>query len=298
MANNLAAFNSQAWSKSLIMNLDQINVMLPLVNKDYEGELQNVGDTVQVRTLGSITMGPYAKSQTINYQDLAPVREPMTISDAQYFAFKVDDLDKAQNDIDAMNAYTKRAAVAMNNVIEAKLLSFYASALPANKITAAAGAAIVLTATATDGTSVYDNVVKARTRLGKQNVPMTGRWLVVDPDTTALLLMDTLHFIRATDLGDKVVTEGSSAFGGNRPGFIGRIAGFDVYESNQVPTDANGKYIQYGTNMAISYAAQLTEMEAIRLETTFANSVRGLLLHDGKVFNEAAKAFGTIYAAK
>ena len=298
MANNLAAFNAQAWSKRLIHNLDQINVMLPLVNRDYEGELQNTGDTVQVRTLGSITMGPYAKNQTVTYQDLAPVREPMTISDAQYFSFKVDDLEKAQTDISVMDAYTGRAAVSMNNVIEAKLLSFYAQALPANKITAAAGAAIVLTSTATDGTSVYDNFVKARTRLAIQNVPTVGRWAVVDPATTALLLMDTLHFIRATDLGDRVVTDGSSAFGGNRPGYIGRIAGFDVYESNQVPTDANGKYLQYGTNMAISYAAQLTEVEAIRLETTFATAVRGILLHDGKVFGEASKAFGTIYAAK
>ena len=296
VANNLAAFNSQAWSKRIIHNLDQVNVMLALVNKDYEGELQNIGDTVQVRTLGSISLASYAKNQTITYQDLAPVREAMVIADAQSFAFKVDDLEKAQNDINAMDAYTTRAAVALNNVIEAKLLSFYPQALVANQITGAAAANIALSSTLTDGTSVYDNLVLARTKLTQQNVPMTGRWVVVDPATTALLLKDTVHFIRATDLGDNVVTNGSSAFGGNRPGYIGRIAGFDVYESNQVPVVSGAKYIQYGTPMAISYAAQLREMEAIRLETTFATAVRGLLLHDGKVFAEASKAFGYIKA--
>jgi hypothetical protein len=38
MANDLSAFNAQAWSKRLVTKLDQINVMLPLINRDYEGE--------------------------------------------------------------------------------------------------------------------------------------------------------------------------------------------------------------------------------------------------------------------
>src|SRR5690349_3739220 len=106
MANNLAAFNAVAWSKQLIKNLDQINVMLPLVNTDYEGEIQGVGSSVKVRTLGSITLGSWTKNGTISYGDLAPTVETMTISDAEYFAFKVDDVDAAQNDINALNAYT------------------------------------------------------------------------------------------------------------------------------------------------------------------------------------------------
>lgn len=296
MANNLAAFNAQAWSKQLIRNLDQINVMLPLVNTDYAGEIQNVGDTVKVRTLGSIALGSYTKNGTISYSDLAPVVEAMTIADAEYFAFKVDDLDKAQNDINALNAYTSRAAVGMSNTVEAKILSMYGAALAANKITGAASAAITLTSNATDGTSVYDNLVLARANLSKRNVPAQGRWVVVDPDTTSLLLKDTVHFIRATDLGDAIVQNGTIDGALGRPGFIGRCAGFDVYESNAVPVVTTTKYLVYGHPMAISYAAQIRQMEAIRLETTFATAVRGLLLHDCAVFAETSKALGTIKA--
>ena len=36
-------------------------------------------------------------------------------------------------------------------------------------------------------------------------------------------------------------------------------------------------------------------MEALRLETTFATRVRGLLLHGAQVFAEDAKALGVIY---
>lgn len=299
MANNLSAFNAQAWSKRLITNLDQTNVMLPLVNRDYEGELQNIGDTVQVRTLGSITLSPYTKNSTISYQDLAPVKEPMTVSDAQSFSFKVDDLEKAQNDLEALDAYTKRAAVGMNNVVEAKLLSKYSQCLAANQITGASAAPIALTSASADATDLYVILTQARAKLSKQNVPLEGRWVVIDPDSTTLLLNDTKRFIRATDMGDRVIMSGlPGATAQTAPGFIGRCAGFDVYESNAVPTDANAKYLQFGTRMAISYAAQLTEMEAIRLETTFATAIRGLLLHDTAVFAEASKAYGYIKAAK
>src|SRR5215469_15327329 len=135
MSNNLAAFNSEAWSSRLATKLDQINVMLPLVNRNWEGDLRQ-NRTVWVRTPGNITMGSYSRGSTISYQDLTPTKESFTVNDGEYFAFEVDDLDKAQSDINAMDVYMKRAVVAMNNTVESKLLSAYAFAPGANQITA------------------------------------------------------------------------------------------------------------------------------------------------------------------
>lgn len=290
MANDLSAFNAQAWSKMLIANLDKINVMLPLVNRDWEGDLKNVGDTVQVRTLGNVTMRSYTKGSAITYEDLAPVKEPMTIADAQYFAFQVEDIDEVQSDIDVMQSYTARAAVSMNDKVEAKLLSNYAAAHVDNRITGASSAAIALTKD-----NIYSNFVEARTRLSKKNVPMTGRWAVIDPDTTALLL-NAPEFIKATALGDQVVREGNVTGEVNQPGFVGKIAGFSVFESNAVPSASGAKYLQFGDRYAIAYAAQIKQMETLRLQTVFANAVRGLLLHDTKVFAEPSKRLAYIKA--
>lgn len=293
MSNDLSAFNAQAWSKLLIANLNQINVMLALVNRDWEGDLQNVGDTVQVRTLGSVSMRPYTKGTPITYEDLAPTKEAMTVSDAQYFAFEVEDVDTAQTDLDTLQLYTSRAAVSMNDKIEAKLLSNYAGAHTDNKITGASSAAIAL-----DKDNVYDYFVKARGVLSKKNVPLVGRWAVVDPDTVSLLL-NSPKFVNATVLGGNIAAEGTlngATAGANRPGFIGRIAGFDVFESNAVPVASSAKYLQFGDKYAIAYAAQLQKMETIRLQTQFASAVRGILLHDTKVFAEASKRFGYIKA--
>ena len=63
MPNNLSAFNVDQFSPRLIANLDKINVMLGLSNRDWEGDLsQGIGSTVYVRTLGSITTAPYTKN--------------------------------------------------------------------------------------------------------------------------------------------------------------------------------------------------------------------------------------------
>jgi hypothetical protein len=295
MANDLSAFNAQAWSKLLIANLNRINVMLALVNRDWEGDLKNTGDTVQVRTLGNVTMSTYVKGTPITYEDLAPTKEPMTVSDAKFFAFEVEDVDNVQTDLETMQLYTGRAAVSMNDEVERKLLSNYASAHTDNRITGASSAAITL-----DKDNVYSYFVKARTVLSKKNVPLQGRWAVVDPDTVGLLL-ESPKFVNATGLGNAVAAEGTlngASAGQNRPGFIGRIAGFDVYESNAVPVVSAAKYIQFGDKYAIAYAAQLQKVETIRLQTQFATAVRGILLHDTKVFAEASKRMGYIKAAQ
>ncbi len=296
MANDLSAFNASAFSKLLVKNFDQINVMFPLVSTDYEGEIQGIGSTVKVRTLGSITMGSWTKNGTVSYQDLAPATEDMTISDAQYFAFKVDDVDKAQNDLSALNLYAKRAAVSLNNTVEAKCLSVYASAHANNKITGASSAAITLTSASADTTDVYTLLVKARANLVKLNVPLIGAWAVIDPDTTSLLLNDTKRFIKASDMSDAMIRQGNLSGVVEQPGFIGRCAGFNVFESNAVPQAGGAKFLPYGVPGAINYAAQIRQVEALRLETTFANAVRGLLLHDAKVFNESSKGLGYIKA--
>ena len=377
MANNLAAFNSEAWSERLVTKLDQINVMLPLVNRNWEGDLRQ-NKTVHVRTAGNISMGSYSRGATISYQDLTPTNESFTVNDGEYFAFEVDDLDKAQSDVNAMDVYLKRAVVAMNNTVETKLLSAYSSAgVQLGAPTAGSGASFTVTVaesggvyqvtgvtvvsggsgyssapvvqfvggngngatatatvsggaitaiTVTNGgnnyttapyvvlttsdaltlttststpvnTDIYPQFCQMRSILSKANVPATtgSRWAVVDPDTTSLMLQDTEHFVRAGELGDRVVQYG--LIGGEEvartaaeaPGFVGMVAGFAVYETPHIPIVSGSKYLLFGDNEAISYAAQITEIEALRLQTTFANAIRGLLLHDIFVAGENSK---------
>jgi hypothetical protein len=295
VANNLAAFNSEAWSSRMVEKLNQVNVMLPLVNRNWEGDLR-LNKTVKVRTPGSIAMSSYTRGTVVSYQDLVPVLESFTVADGSYFAFNVDDIDKAQSDIRAMDVYIKRAVVAMNNAVETKLLAAYTNTPVGNRITGASAAAITLDSTTSATTGIYQLICQARTLQGVANVPNTpgARWMVIDPATSALLFQDTAHFIRSSDLGDSVIQTGY--FGDEEvarkaaecPGFIGRILNYNVYETPHVPTAGGAKFLLFGDNEAISYASQIVELEVLRLQTTFADACRGLLLHDTFVPAESA----------
>ena len=72
--------------------------------------------------------------------------------------------------------------------------------------------------------TVYKSFVDARTALSKANVPTTGRFALVSPDTLALLLQAT-EFIKASNLGDTVVQTGA----------VGRVAGFTCFEDATLP---------------------------------------------------------------
>lgn len=296
-SNDLSAFNVQMWSKAIISNVDQLNVMLPMTNRQYQGQFNRMGDTVNVRTLGHVTTKGYTKGETLDFQALAPTVEPFVISDAFYFNFEVDDIDEIQNDMNALNLYAGRAAVSASNKIEAKIMSAVLSAHANNQISAA-GAAITLDSSDVVGTGIYHQFVKAAANLTRLDVPMSDRWAVIGPDDLSLIQRDTAHFIRASDLGDAVVRRGTvDGESYEVPGLAGEVLKFRVYVSNTIPTVAGARYLPYGQGKPIHYVSQLNTIETIRRQDTFANAMRGLVLHDVKVFAEESKMLGYIKAA-
>lgn len=297
MPNNLTAFVPQMWSRRIIDNINQVNVSLAVMcNHDYEGEIRAYGDTVQVRTFGNITVAAYARGTTIVPQALAPVKETLVINDAQYFAFDVDSLDIAQNDINTMDGYTRRAGVAMSNAVDTYVMTFAQSGNAANKL--GTPAAPIALSPDTASTALYEVLVNAGLALDKLNVPSNDRWVILTPFAKSCALKSTKYFIRATDLGDAIVTTaGMTATEATRVGFIGQMAGFDAYMSNNVKSDGTYWAMPFGQDKPISYAAQIPPdtLEVLRLETTFATRVRGLLLEGAQVFAEAGKKLGVIY---
>lgn len=297
MANDLSNFTPEIWSKMLVARINQVNVMLPLANRKYEGEITQAGSKVWVRTFGDVAVQPYSKNAPIVYTDLPSTKEELDINLSQMFAIKVDDIDTVQNDINALTGYTDRAGVSMSNTIEATLQGQYGSVNPANVVNNG-GSAITISAS-----NAYTTLVSAGLALDNFSVPTFGRWALVSPTFKSFLVKDTTYVIRATDMGDNVVISGMlpDGEGGFRQqtvgdarnrGYIGQAAGFDLFLSTACPTDASGRYCMFGQGQPISYAAQLNEIEALRLQTTFASAVRGLLLHGVKIFAEDAKRIG------
>lgn len=269
----VTSFIPEIWAARLLEHLDKAHVYAALVNRDYEGEIKNAGDTVHINTIGDITVGTYTGAN-ITYEALATTKQDLVIDQSKYFAFKVDDVEKAQALPGLIEAATQRAAYAMNDNTD----KYLAGILKAGA-TAVGSGSVELTAN-----NIYTTLVAMKVALDKQNVPTEGRWVVIDPTAHGLLLQDQRFVSFGTDVTNERLVNGR----------VGRAVGMDIYVSNNVP-ESDGVYsLIAGVPMACTYAEQLIETEALRSEGSFKDLVRGLHVYGAKV--TFAKALAVVSA--
>jgi hypothetical protein len=278
---NFAHFIPEIWSKKLLKIFDKLVVMKKLVNTDYEGEVKNAGDTVNVRQFGNVSIGNYTRDNNITFQALTPALEQMTITTQKYFAFTVDDLDDAQADINIMEGYNQRAAIAIRDVVDTSLLAHYTDT-DASNIKGSAAAPITLT---------KDNILSYFLEMGEllddQNVSQEGRNVVVTPHIKRLIkeyLAD-----RQTPLGDKAAVSNGKV--------VDDFGGFTVYCSTNVPTATNAKPLLFFTRDYISFASQVSKVERVRPYDMFADGLKGLYLYGSKVFTAHDGTGAVLYSA-
>nr|DAO44134.1 MAG TPA: Major capsid protein [Caudoviricetes sp.] len=272
----VTTFIPEIWNARLLYALEKAHVATNLVNRNYEGEISNHGDTVHINTIGAITVKSYTKNTDIaDPEVLSTTDQTLVIDQSKYFNFQVDDVDKVQAAGELVDTAMGRAAYALADVSDAYLLGVIAAGAAAGNTIGSAAAPVALTAS-----NVYENIVKLKTKLDKANVPNTGRTIVVPPDVHSLLLLDD-RFAKST------ATAGQEAL---INGLVGRIAGFDVYMSNNVKTGTGtdtGKtpYFEITAQItdATTYAEQIIKTEAYRMEKRFADAVKGLHVYGAKV---------------
>ena len=263
----VANFIPEIWSKKLQKILDKSCVMANLVNRDYEGEIKNAGDTVHVRTFGDVTVNNYTRDMVLTFQSLTDPMSDLVIDQQKYFAFKLDDLDKAQSDIKILEGYAKRAAEAIREVVDLRLHAHYADA-DADNIIGSVGSPITLTKD-----NVYGYICDLGQKLDESNAPPDDRHLVGDPRLKNLLKKSP-EFTHATGMGDKVITNGK----------IGTVGDFTVHVSTNLNSSSSNRPLLALTKDFISFASQVEKVEKVRPTNMFCDVVKGLYLYGSKVF--------------
>lgn len=259
-------FKPEIWSRELLFQLRSARVLTALTNSNYRGEITQEGDTVRITTPDSVQIRDY--SGAVTYDDTSSSQQTMPIDQSRYFGFKVDDVDEAQSNTDLISTFTVEAGEAMADDDDSFVAGLYTDA--GNTV---GGAGV-------DKTTVYDTMVDASTQLTKNKVPKQGRVACVSPDFHGLLTKSD-EFIKASDLGDATVVEGS----------VGRIAGFDVLVGHNIITDGSANAVEHnmvGSALAITWAEQIMNIEGLRLESSFSDAVRGLHLYGAKVIRPEA----------
>ena len=281
-------FIPEIWSGKLIENFYDATVLSAISNTDYEGEIRNMGDTVNIRTTPEITIQTYVKGQTLSVENPDKAKLQLVIDKGEYFACVEDDVDQVQTDMNLMDMWSKDASERMKIKIDQRVLADILTGVSSNNKGTAAGAIsgnIGLGATGSaislTKTNVIEKIVDMGTVLDEANCPEQNRFLVIPAKMAGL--------IKQSDLKDASITgDGSTPL---RNGRLGMIDRFTVYVSHNLVKDSNGDFsVIGGHTMGFTFASQMTNMETIRSETTFGNIIRGLQVYGYKVVKPEALA--------
>lgn len=253
-------FIQQIWSKKIQDDLELKCKLVDNCLRDYEGDCKHA-QSVKILGVGEPTIGAYDGTQDINIEDMSDKGQILTIDQANYFAFYVDDVDQAQSVPGLKEKYQEKAvhglAVARDTYV-------------ANLIK---GATNATTATALDREAVKEAIDNAIVALRERNFDEEG----VIEITPAVYNVFKNELITLSTNNPEYI----------KKGIVGVYDDFNVIMSNNMAKDSTHAYCCVRGKKAIAFAGQINEVEALRAEKRFKDIIRGLDTFGAKVIDEA-----------
>lgn len=294
-------FIPEIWSGKMIEKFYDATVLAAICNSDYEGEISNQGDKVIIRTKPTITINPYEAEQALVVERPSSNIVELLIDKGHYFNTILDDVMEVQADLNQLSMWSDDASEQMKITIDSEVLLNMRLQADANNRGIAAGrisGSVNLGVTTNpvdlvarpDGTNteIVDLIVGMGQVLDEQNIPETGRWIILPAWACAM--------IKRSELRDASLTGDTVSI--SRNGRLGMIDRFTIYMSNLLPTGPNvtvgqelasGETAVYaGHSHGHTFASQLSKVETLRGESTFGTYLRGLQVYGHKVTDGTA----------
>ena len=117
-------FSPVIYSKQVQLAFRKAAVCDAITNNDYFGEIANFGDTVKIIKEPEITVKAYERGTNITASDLDDEDFSMTIDKANYFAFKVDDIEQAHSHVNFQSLSSNRAAYRLADQFDQDVLGY------------------------------------------------------------------------------------------------------------------------------------------------------------------------------
>ena len=332
-------FSPVIYSKQGQLAFRKTSVVENITNSDYFGEIANMGDSVKIIKEPEITVKEYARGANVQPQDLDDEDFTLTIDKANYFAFKIDDIEEAHSHVNFSQLASDRAGYRLKDNYDQDVLGYLSgfaqasnnavassanSTVNGTKAVSTAGSDELLTSMklkkgdfgnittssagdhsiplaprlggATSQATATATPLQVIARMGRlldtQFVDTDGRWLVLHPTFIEVLKDEDSRLLNG-DFGES---------GGLRAGLsVGKIHGFDVYMSNNLPSvgtgpgtsgsaNQNSNYgvIVAGHSSAVATAEQINKTETYRDPDSFADIVRGMHMYGRKILRPEA----------
>lgn len=254
-------FIQQIWSKKIQDDLELKCKLTDNCLRDYEGDCKHA-QSVKILGVGEPTIGAYDGTQDINIENMSDKGQILTIDQANYFAFYVDDVDQAQSVPGLKEKYQEKAvhglAVARDTYV-ANLIK----GVTTN----------VTTATALTKEAVKEAIDEAIVALRERNFDEEG---VIEITPAVYNVFKNELITLSTNNPDYI-----------KKGIVGVYDDFNVIMSNNMAKDGTHAYCCVRGKKAIAFAGQINEVEALRAEKRFKDIIRGLDTFGAKVIDEA-----------
>jgi hypothetical protein len=258
------------WAGSLLVNLNDLHVFKNGFNRDYEGEIKEVGSSLKINSIGRITIGTYsantdlAAPETLNFAG-----QWLLITEGKTFHFYVDDLDARQAKGDLMSPAMTEAAWGLADVCDSFLATTLDNAILAgNTLTAGT------VGTGAGELNAYDVVVRANVILDDNNVPGVGRWGFIPNWFAGMLRRDPRFSSFGTPGNVSQAKRGEP---------IGEIDGTTLYKTNNLPLSGSDAKLVFGYRGSGTFAEQIMKTEGYSPERRFGDAVKGLHVYGAKV---------------
>jgi hypothetical protein len=296
-------FIPEVWSGKLVEKFYDATVLAAIANTDYEGEIRGQGDLIKIRTKPKLTIQDYTAGDTLTYERPNSTVVELLIDSGKYFNAIVDDVQEVQADMDMLSMWADDASEQMKISIDSDVLhdttGMGATAgiddnnegATAGRIsgdinlgTTGAPVDLVSRNAGASETEIMDYIVDMGTVLDEQNIPESGRWLLLPAWACAK--------IKRSELRDASLTGDGTSIARN--GRLGMIDRFTIYMTHNLSVNTGATVVYAGHPHALTFASQLTKMETLRAESTFGTIMRGLQIYGYKVVDGTAIVKGFV----
>ena len=254
-------FIQTIWSKKIQDDLELKCKLVDNCLRDYEGDCVHA-QSVKILGVGEPTIGTYDGSKDIDIEEMSDKGQILTIDQANYFAFYVDDINKAQSVPGLTERYQQKAVHG---------LAVKRDAYVAQLIKGVTGN--VTTAEALSEEAVKKAIDNAIVALRERNFDEEG----------VIEITPAVYNV----FKNQLITLSTDNPGYIKKGIVGMYDDFQVIMSNNMAKDASHAYCDVRGKKAIAFAGQINEVEAMRAEKRFKDIVRGLDTFGAKVIDAA-----------
>ena len=259
---SVTSFKPTLWEGALIANFHSLSTVESTLTKPISIE----GEKVKFNRVGAGVINDY--KGTVSWSEITLTPIDMVFDQQKYFAFSLDDCDAAQLKADVLKDVTTEHAAALVEEFDRYTYKTIAAGAKSGNSIGSNGSKIAATPSV-----AYDKIVDLSTILSKNKVPKSDRYCVVNAEFLGLLSKDKRFTANPVVLANGIV-EGQ------------KIASLQIVCSEELPA---GQIIAYYKG-ACGGAKQINKVEAVRLQDSFADGVKGLCKYGAKVLREEAIA--------